>query len=158
MRVLIVLAGLSLAIGCAVARADKSASGARNRAYAPGLGEVMSLQQARHVKLWLAGEQRNWALAAYELDELREGFADASALHPGFEGVPVAALIAQLTPAPLHALGKAIEAKDPAGFASSFDGLTAACNACHRAARHGFIVITRPSGPAFGNQQFAPSR
>jgi hypothetical protein len=43
-------------------------------AYAPGLGEIMSLQQMRHVKLWLAGQARNWKLALQRLpccDELR---------------------------------------------------------------------------------------
>src|SRR5690242_6266881 len=28
--------------------------------YAPGLGEIMTLQQMRHVKLWFAGQAANW--------------------------------------------------------------------------------------------------
>jgi len=124
----------------------------------PGLGEIMSLQQARHAKLWLAGQHANWPLAAYELDELREGFRDAGAMHPTYENVPVAALVGKLTPAPLEALGKAIEAKDSAGFRKSFDSLTQACNTCHRAANHGFIVITRPGTSPYGNQRFVPAR
>jgi len=157
-RALAAAAALGIAAAIAVARADKGAAEASRGPFVPGLGEIMSLQQARHAKLWMAGARRNWPLAAYELDELREGFEDASALHPVFESVPVAALVASLTPGPLDAVGKAIEAKDAAGFRKSFDGLTAACNACHRAATRGFIVITRPQGPAFGNQRFAPLR
>src|SRR5215471_18604761 len=42
--------------------------------YTPGLGEIMTFQQMRHVKLWLAGQAGNWPLASYELDELNEGF------------------------------------------------------------------------------------
>jgi hypothetical protein len=34
-------------------------------AYVPGLGEIMTLQQMRHVKLWFAGEAGNWDLATY---------------------------------------------------------------------------------------------
>jgi hypothetical protein len=163
-RIFAALAAVSVAMATGPAYAAKGASKSHDPpsvgtpAYVPGLGEVMSLQQMRHAKLWLAGESGNWALAAYELDELREGFHDAVALHPSYEGIPVAALIDRLTPAPLEAIGKAIEAKDSASFRKSFDGLTQTCNACHRAANHGFIVITRPSGPAFSNQSFAPTR
>lgn len=70
--------------------------------------------------------------------------------------MPVAALIAKLTPAPLEAIGKAIEGRSAADFTRSFDSLTAPCNTCHRAANHGFIQIRRPRGSAFGNQKFEP--
>ena len=118
----------------------------------------MTLQQARHAKLWLAGTRRNWALAAYELGELREGFGDARDLHATHEGVPVASLVDKLTPAPLEAIDKAIKAKDLPGFRRSFADLTMACNTCHRAANHGFIVITQPGASSFTNQRFAPPR
>jgi hypothetical protein len=152
-----ILAGLSLAIATGPADADaNSPTLAKTEAYVPGLGEIMSLQQMRHAKLWLAASRGNWALADYEMDELREGFEDASRLHPTYESVPVAALIAKLTPAPLEAIGKAIKGKSSADFTRSFDSLTAACNTCHRAANHGFIEIRRPSGTAFSNQKFEP--
>jgi hypothetical protein len=148
-------------VGPAHADADPPAAhehlAATAAAYVPGLGEIMSLQQIRHAKLWYAGARGNWALANYELDELREGFDDASRLHPTHENVPVEALLARLTPAPLEALGKAIRGKSPAEFRRSFDGLTAVCNTCHQAANHGFIRIRRPAGPAYGNQEFAPA-
>src|SRR5689334_13319976 len=59
-------------------------------AYAPGLGEIMTLQQMRHTKLWLAGEAGNWDLAAYEIDELGEGFDDVIKFHPTHKESPVA--------------------------------------------------------------------
>ena len=124
--------------------------------YMPGLGEIMTLQQMRHAKLWLAGSQKNWPLAAYELDELREGFEDVQKFHSMHDGIPVGAMAKSLTAGPLEAIDKAIEAKDGASFAKSFDQLTAACNACHRGAKHPFIVITRPSASPFPNQKFAP--
>src|SRR5690348_11915037 len=58
--------------------------------YVPGLGEIMSLQQMRHTKLWLAGAAKNWKLADYELDELGEGFDDAVKMHPTHKDSPVA--------------------------------------------------------------------
>jgi hypothetical protein len=32
-------------------------------AYTPGLGEIMTLTQMRHAKLWFAGQAGNWSLA-----------------------------------------------------------------------------------------------
>ena len=37
--------------------------------YEPGLGEFMTATQLRHAKLWFAGTQNNWDLAAYEIDD-----------------------------------------------------------------------------------------
>lgn len=59
-------------------RSAPDAQAGSPEAYAPGLGEIMTLQQMRHVKWWFAGEAGNWDLALYELKELQEGF-DASA-------------------------------------------------------------------------------
>jgi len=39
--------------------------------YRPGLGELMNFTQMRHAKLWFAGQEQNWQLARYELDDLR---------------------------------------------------------------------------------------
>ena len=62
----------------------------RNEPCAPGLGEIMTLTQMRHAKLWFAGEAGNWPLASYELHELKEGFADAVKHHPTHKGASVA--------------------------------------------------------------------
>lgn len=153
-----------LAVLCALTMATASAQDSHMHhtpraaaGYVPGLGEIMALQQMRHAKLWLAGSQKNWPLADYELDELREGFDDVQKMHATHDGVPVGAMVKSLTAAPVAALGKAIEAKDAAAFGKSFDQLTDACNSCHRAAKRAFIVITRPSASAYPNQSFSPA-
>jgi hypothetical protein len=133
-----------------------SLAAAQGAPYAPGLGEIMSLQQMRHAKLWQAGAAKNWPLAAYELDELKEGFEDAARFHARDEGVPIAEMIRSLTPGPMDALGSAIEKKDGKAFATSFDALTGTCNACHAGAKHGFIRIRRPRGSSYTNQDFSP--
>ncbi|HEX4963250.1 MAG TPA: hypothetical protein VF173_20635 [Thermoanaerobaculia bacterium] len=125
-------------------------------AYVPGLGELMAGQQVRHAKLWFAGENENWRLAAYEVDELKEGFGDVVKLHPVLEDshIPVSKLVPTLIEPPLSEVGAAVEARDKARFEAAFDKLTAACNQCHQAANFGFNVVKRPTSPPFSNQEF----
>lgn len=131
--------------------------GSRAEPYAPGLGEIMTLTQMRHAKLWFAGAAKNWPLAAYELEELREGLDDAVKLHPTHKDAPVARLVPRFMDAPLAGLEAAVEKHDSGAFDAAFDALSAGCNGCHVEARFGFNVVTRPSGNTYTNQQFAPA-
>jgi hypothetical protein len=45
---------------------------AQQYAYKPPLGDIMGKIQLRHIKLWFAGKLKNWELAAYEVDEIKE--------------------------------------------------------------------------------------
>lgn len=127
-------------------------------AYTPGLGEIMTLNQMRHAKLWLAGQEGNWPLADYEIDELEEGFEDAVEYHPTHKDspLPIKDLVPELTTAPITALRRAVEEEDNAAFLQAFDGLTAACNSCHETTNFGFNVVKRPTANYFTNQDFAP--
>jgi hypothetical protein len=124
--------------------------------YVPGMGEIMGLTQMRHSKLWFAGDAKNWELANYELDEIKEGLNDASKFHPVFKkDAPIAAILDEFMSQPLSDINNSIIAKNRISFRQSFDRLTNACNACHKAASQGFIVITRPRVSPVGNQEFA---
>jgi hypothetical protein len=117
----------------------------------PGLGEIMSLQQMRHIKLWFSGHGGNWALADYEIGELKEGFEDVEKLlGPD--------IVEQHVGAPIAALEIAIAGKSRGAFDAAFDKLGAGCNACHRALDHGFIAIQRPTSLPYSDQSFAPRR
>jgi hypothetical protein len=131
---------------------------AEQGAYAPGLGEIMSLQQMRHTKLWLAGQAGNWELASYELDELSEGFDDVVTYHPTHKDSPVAPkdAIPRLVTEPLAELRTAVELKNSQAFARGYDALTAACNSCHEATNFGFNRVQRPESNPYPNQAFAP--
>jgi len=126
--------------------------------FTPGLGEIMTLTQMRHAKLWFAGQATNWPLAAYELDELREGIADAATFHPTHKDapLPIPDLMAKIMTDPMQQVEKAIGAHDGNGFMQAFDRLTEACNSCHRATNFGFNVVTRPSANTYSNQSFPP--
>jgi hypothetical protein len=131
------------------------------RGYEPGLGELMSLQQMRHEKLGRAVEARNWQLAAYELDELGEGFDDVVKFHPTHKDspLPLSDVVPKIMGQPLRTVRAAIDAKDPAAFDAAYDTLTAACNSCHQATNFGFNVVRHsPDRTWFGNLEFAPGR
>jgi cytochrome c553 len=132
-----------------------------SRGYAPGLGELMSLQQMRHDKLWRAGQERNWELCAYEIDELGEGFDDVVRYHPTHKDspLPLKDLVPKIMGQPLRAVRAAIDARDPRAFTEAYDTLTAACNSCHQATNFGINVVRRPKDAGwYANQEFSPTR
>ena len=149
---------LVFAAGCS--RSAPPAASTTGEGYAPGLGEIMTLQQMRHTKLWLAGEARNWALASYEIKELQEGFDDVMKFHPTHEGAPVAPkdAIPRMITVPLTQLQEAVDKKDAAAFAEAYDRITLACNECHEATNFGFNKVQRPAANPYPNQVFSPSR
>jgi hypothetical protein len=124
--------------------------------YAPGLGEFMTATQLRHAKLWFAAQAKNWDLAGYEIDEIKEGLEDAAKQFPTHDGLPIADMIKTNTEAPLDELEKAVGAKSSAKFSAAFDKLTKACNTCHAGAKKEFIKIRRPTAPPVSNQAFRP--
>ena len=95
--------------------------------YAPGLGEFMTATQLRHAKLWFAGKQNNWDLAAYEIDEIKEGLEDVQKQFPTHDGIPVADMIKTIISPAIEELEKAVGAKSSAKFTVAFDKLTSAC-------------------------------
>jgi hypothetical protein len=128
-----------------------------SRESGPGLGEIMTLNQMRHAKLWRAGEAHNWSLAAYELDELQEGFDDVVRFHPTHKDapLPLSALVPRIMGEPMQHLRRAVESKDPEAFTAAYDRLTKACNSCHQATNFGFNVVKRPMDASwFSNQDF----
>ncbi|MCI4680264.1 hypothetical protein K9U39_03660 [Rhodoblastus acidophilus] len=125
-------------------------------AYSPGLSDIMSGAQWRHLKLGYAGEVKNWPLAAFEAAQMRNNFVKAAQYFPEFEKVPVAKLIKQFSEPALDEVDAAIKARNATAFLQSFGRLTEACNSCHKAAAKGFIKIRVPTSSPFSNQVFPP--
>jgi hypothetical protein len=93
----------------------------------------------RYIDLYWAGEDRNWAAAAYELQKMR------LAIENGIERRPKRALSAQpFLAGPLAAMVEAVAAEDPELFASRFQDLTAGCNGCHAMEQVPFFEIRPP--------------
>jgi mono/diheme cytochrome c family protein len=110
--------------------------------------------QPRHIKLHLAGEQRNWSYAAYELGELRNAFARIARTIPLYHAIDTANITTAVTQAPLDAIDEAIKAHNPSQFTAAYARLTQACNACHQSLNHGAVAIRVPTGTMFADQDF----
>jgi hypothetical protein len=141
-------------IAVAVALAAPTLATAQHRA---ALGDLMTaFVQPRHIKLGLAGNERNWAYAAYELDQLRETFADVAEIMPQYRDLSIPDMITSTVKEPLAALDQAIKAKDGNQFAAAYGRLTRSCNTCHHSYDRGVIVIQPPTVAAFPDQNFLP--
>ena len=148
MRPTLAMLAASALLAAFAARAEDSPGSAGD---VPGLGEIMTLQQLRHIKLWFAGRAGNWPLADYEVGELNEGFDDVAKLLGGDT-------VDKMIGAPIKALQKAVDEKNRAAFLAAYDSLTAGCNNCHRTLDHGFIAIQRPAALPYTDQNFAPQK
>lgn len=143
------IAGALLAMPTANAQDASTQPRAAGEPPEADIGEIMVLQQMRHIKLWFAGRAGDWPLADYEIDKLKEGFADVDKLIGGDT-------VQQAVGVHIDALQKAIEVKDREAFMRGFDRLSAGCNSCHRLLDHAFIAIQRPALQPYSNQSFAP--
>src|SRR5258708_15831663 len=84
------------------AQTPNAPSTAAPPAYRPGLGDLMTTTvQPRHIKLGLAGQEKNWAYAAYELHELQESFDPAARVWPIYRTSNIAELLAAPTQEPM---------------------------------------------------------
>jgi hypothetical protein len=135
-----------LAIGIGSPRGVAAGPDAARTEYLPSVSDLMiATIQPRHERLWRAGQDQNWALASYELGNLRGAFKRIGLAHPTVHDIPFPEMIASVTEKPLDALNSAIQAKDGEAFAKDFGELTDACNSCHQALNHGVVEIRVPS-------------
>ena len=118
--------------------------------YKPGFGEIMLGIQMHHAKLWFAGTNKNWKLAAFEIDEMKEGLEDIQKYD---SNRPESKSISMINGA-IDSTGNAIQQKNAQQFKKSFIFLTNTCNSCHRATNHEFNVVTIPNNPPVTNQDF----
>ncbi len=128
------------------------------KTYIPGLEQFMNVILAEHNKLWFAAKARNWPLANYELGEIKEVMGDIQDLVPIFKNLPLAEMLDAVIVKEIVALENAIEAKDYKKFVAGYDNLNKACNACHEGTENEFVVIKRPTTPAFTNQDYRPRK
>ena len=163
-------AWLALACGClalagstlAPMVAAQTPGGLQVLDFKPGLDDLMNIMvQPRHIKLLIAIKQGNWALAAFQADELRAAFRRIGQTIPRYRGQQMDAVVGDLITPRLDDIDKAIKARDAVAFGRSYDDLTVACNGCHVALNHPFLVMKTPdiAGLAlYPDQDFHPQK
>lgn len=132
----------------------KASSAASVKSAAPELGQQMLELQIRHGRLWAAGEAENWMLTQFQLAELRESFSAVVELngeHAALQPQRLADVLPAMTDPALTQLQEAVDGQDKRKFEAAYDALSNACNACHAASDHGFLVIQRPQTPVLDN-------
>lgn len=153
---LITLAALAVPI-VGVAQTPPVVKGEALPTYRPGLGDLMTMTvQPRHLKLALAGREKNWPYAAYELHQLEEAFERVVRYWPQWRRNPIAELMDSVTKEPMAKLSQAIKSADGDGYNAAYRQLTDACNACHVSANVAVNLIVVPDASTFPDQDFRP--
>ncbi len=144
-------------LGSGNAQAPVTPQGATSQAYRPGLGDLMTMTvQPRHIKLALAGREKNWPYAAYELHQLEESFERVVRYWPQWRRNPIADIMSSVTKDPMAMLAQAIKNADAEQYNIAYRRLTDSCNACHQATNVGVNVIVVPDSSTFPDQDFRP--
>jgi hypothetical protein len=126
--------------------------------YLPSVSDFMiATIQPRHIRLWLAAQNKNWDFAAYELANLKGAFNRLGRAHPTSNDVPLQDMITSITEQPFEDLNNAIRSKDATGFLKAYGDLTSGCNTCHQGVNRGVVVIRVPPNAFVADQDFAPA-
>lgn len=119
--------------------------------YKPGFGEFMTNIQIHHAKLWFAGENKNWKLADFELNEITETLDAIKKYQSDREESKALPII---NPA-IDSVRIAIQKQNPKSFIHSYTILTNTCNVCHQSVKFEFNIVKIPDTVPFSNQDFS---
>ena len=146
------------AIGVAQSAPAPAGGGLNVLDFRPGFDDLMTmLVQPRHIKLYAAGQARNWELAGFQLNELRASFRRIGQTLPRYRTYEMDSSVASIIAPAIAKMDGAIKAADPAQFTAAYGELTAACNTCHTAMEHAFLIIKMPDAAAlspYTDQEF----
>jgi len=149
---LLVSLGAIAVLGCAPAEEPKTAQATpdawlgetEQERYATvgrhfrGLDVAMAEIGYRYGELHWAGADRNWPYAKYQADKIELTLSLAVERRP--QRGPSAAMLGPV----LDTLRRAVEAQDSTAFRTSFERLTATCNACHVAEKVAYMRVVVP--------------
>jgi hypothetical protein len=123
--------------------------------FKPAMDDLMTmLVQPRHLKLFYAGHAKNWTLAAFQLNELRAALARIGRTIPTYRNIGVDTAVASIFADKIGAVDAAIKAANPEKFTVAYGEMTGACNACHAAMEHPFLVMRVPDTMNYPDQDF----
>ncbi|MDX1907567.1 MAG: hypothetical protein SF053_11080 [Bacteroidia bacterium] len=147
---------MSLLAGCTGGTSAPAPVADAVPAYVPHLGEMMNGVQVHHAKLYWAGAAGNWELADFCLEELTEDLEKIPAYHPTHGGADLDRYLQALMTPALDTVSVALKTTSIPRFEAAYGVLTQACNNCHRATGHPYLVMQKPAVNNFPNQTFTP--
>ncbi len=118
------------------------------------LGKMTTLQYLTH-KTALAVDKQNRPLADFYAHELAEAIEDVIKVK-SYDGHPVGKLVKTMLVPSFEQLEAEIKGGQWNKASIKIDGMINACNACHTATKHGYIVIERNRDNPF-MQTFSPA-
>jgi hypothetical protein len=125
--------------------------------FKPAMDDLMTmLVQPRHIKLYYAGQAKNWMLAAFQINELRGALARIGRTIPNYRNINVDTAVAAIFADKLKAVDAAVKAADLEQFTATYREMTTACNDCHKGMEHPFLVIKVPDALNYPDQEFRP--
>jgi hypothetical protein len=125
--------------------------------FKPAMDDLMTmLVQPRHIKLYYAGQAKNWRLAAFQVNELRGALARVGRTIPNYRNINVDTAVSSIFTEKLKAVDAAIKTSDLAQFNAAYREMTGAGNDCHKGMEHAFLVIKVPETESFPDQEFRP--
>ncbi len=110
----------------------------------------MSNIQTHHAKLWFAGENQNWKLADFEINEIKENLEGIQKYCSERKETKSIGMINLA----MDSLSNSILKKSKIKFRKNYINLTNSCNSCHQATNHEYNVIVVPKNSPFSNQDF----
>ncbi|WP_027003724.1 hypothetical protein [Hugenholtzia roseola] len=120
------------------------------------LAKAMGYMQRFAEKIYWAGKEKNWELAAFYVHEAEETAEEIIAHKPIKNEKEIAPLVAQMFIPALEGLEEGIKAQDALLFGQKYQTLIQTCNACHAASGYGIIKLQVPTQNSFPSQVFAP--
>jgi hypothetical protein len=118
----------------------------------PGQSHAMIDVGYHMANLWFAVERKNWAFAAFEVDETRNRIRWTIRINPvrkDPEGKPVDLknIFDAIDTTSMASLKQAVEKKDTVAFGVAYRQMLESCYACHKASGKPYLRPTIPSVP-----------
>lgn len=111
--------------------------------------------------LWFAGQNKNWSLARFYLDETRSHLKWAVRIIPVRKtragDVDLRGILEAVDNTMLSQIQIAIEKQDPATFRQSYQETIEGCYACHKASEKPYLRLHIPDQPETRIINFAPT-
>jgi cytochrome c553 len=118
----------------------------------PGQSHAMIDVGYHMANLWFAVERRNWAFAAFEVDETRNRIRWTIRINPirkDPDGKPVDLknIFDAIDTSSMASLKQAVEKKDSAAFGVAYRQMLESCYACHKASGKPYLRPAIPTAP-----------